>query len=44
MRSTPDPVVVDVLVDPTELPSMPRVGVGQAWKFGIGKLREVLGA
>ena len=42
--ATPGPVVVDVLVDPTELPALPRASVGQAWKFGIGKIRELLGA
>ena len=42
--ATPGPVGVDVLVDPTELPALPRASVGQAWKFGIGKIRELLGA
>jgi thiamine pyrophosphate-dependent acetolactate synthase large subunit-like protein len=42
--ATPGPVVVDVLVDPTELPALPRASIGQAWKFGIGKIRELLGA
>jgi len=42
--ATPGPVVVDVVVDPAELPAMPHIGVDQAWKFGIGKAREVFTA
>lgn len=37
------PVVVDVAVDPTEIPAMPHVKVEQAWRFGIGKIRELIG-
>lgn len=36
------PVIVDVVVDPAEIPAMPRVKLEQAWKFGIGKLRELV--
>jgi len=36
------PVIVDVAVDPTEIPAMPRVPLGQALRFGIGKMRELL--
>jgi pyruvate dehydrogenase (quinone) len=39
--ATPGPVVVDVIVDPTEIPSMPHINLNQVWKFGIGKLREL---
>jgi pyruvate dehydrogenase (quinone) len=35
------PVIVDVRVDPTEIPAMPHVHLDQVWKFGIGKLREL---
>ena len=38
----PGPVVVDVAVDPTEIPAMPHVELAKAWKFGIGKARELL--
>ncbi len=38
---TPGPVIVDVVVDPDEIPSMPHIQMGQAWKFGLGKLREL---
>jgi pyruvate dehydrogenase (quinone) len=40
---TPGPVVVDVAVDPDELPAMPHIEASQVWKFGIGKARELLG-
>jgi pyruvate dehydrogenase (quinone) len=38
----PGPVVVDVLVDPDEVPAMPHVDLAKAWRFGIGKARELL--
>jgi len=40
--ATPGPVIVDVIVDPTEIPAMPHVHLDQVWKFGIGKLRELV--
>jgi pyruvate dehydrogenase (quinone) len=40
--STPGPVIVDVIVDPTEIPSMPHIRLDQVWKFGIGKMRELV--
>jgi pyruvate dehydrogenase (quinone) len=40
--ATPGPVVVDVVVDPTEIPSMPHVNIDEVWKFGIGKMRELV--
>lgn len=42
--ATSGPVVVDVAVDPDELPSMPHVELGQVWRFGVGKAREVFGS
>jgi pyruvate dehydrogenase (quinone) len=42
--ATPGPVIVDVVVNPTEIPAMPHIKLSQAWKFGIGKLREAVGA
>jgi pyruvate dehydrogenase (quinone) len=38
------PVVVDVTVDPAEIPSMPHLKVEQIARFGIGKLRELISA
>jgi pyruvate dehydrogenase (quinone) len=40
--STRGPVIVDVIVDPTEIPSMPHIQLDQVWKFGIGKMRELV--
>jgi len=42
--STPGPAIVDVIVDPAEIPSMPHVEIGKVWRFGIGKLRELAGS
>ena len=41
--ATPGAVVVDVAVDPNELPSMPHIKLDQVWKFGLGKARELVG-
>ncbi len=41
--STPGPSIVDVIVDPSEIPSMPHVHLADVWKFGIGKIRELTG-
>ena len=38
--ATPGPVVVDVMVDPSELPTMPHVELQNVLKFGVGKVRE----
>jgi pyruvate dehydrogenase (quinone) len=38
---TPGPVIVDVVIDPDEIPSMPHIQLDQAWKFGVGKMREL---
>jgi pyruvate dehydrogenase (quinone) len=37
------PAIVDVMVDAAEIPSMPHVNLDQVWKFGIGKMRELVG-
>ena len=37
------PVIVDVAVDPDEIPLMPHFDAAKAWKFGVGKARELLG-
>ena len=36
------PVIVDVAVDPAEIPSMPHVEPGKIFQFGLGKIRELL--
>jgi pyruvate dehydrogenase (quinone) len=38
------PVVVDVTVDPAEIPSMPHLKMEQLARFGIGKIRELISA
>ena len=40
--ATPAPVVVDGVVEPTEIPAMPDIKLDQVWKFRIGKLREYI--
>jgi pyruvate dehydrogenase (quinone) len=40
--AAPGPVIVDVVVDPAEIPAMPHVHLDQVWKFGIGKMRELV--
>lgn len=42
LLASPGPAVLDVFVDPEELPSMPHIEPAKALKFGIGKLRELL--
>jgi thiamine pyrophosphate-dependent acetolactate synthase large subunit-like protein len=38
----PGVVVIDVAVDPAEIPAMPHVEFAKVWKFGVGKARELL--
>ena len=38
--SAPGPVIIDVAVDPNELPSMPHIDPGQVARFGVAKIRE----
>lgn len=38
--ATPAPVVVDGMVEPTEISAMPDIKLDQVWKFRIGKVRE----
>ncbi|MDP9011784.1 MAG: thiamine pyrophosphate-dependent enzyme, partial [Pseudomonadota bacterium] len=40
--ATPGPVIVDVAVDPAEIPAMPHIHLDDVWKFGIGKMRELV--
>jgi pyruvate dehydrogenase (quinone) len=40
--AAPGPVIVDVIVDPAEIPSMPHINLDQMWKFGIAKVRELV--
>jgi pyruvate dehydrogenase (quinone) len=36
----PGPAVLHAVVDPAELPTMPHIDIGQAWRFGLAKLKE----
>jgi pyruvate dehydrogenase (quinone) len=38
--AAPGPAVLHAFVDPAEIPTMPHIEIGQAWKFGIAKMRE----
>jgi pyruvate dehydrogenase (quinone)/pyruvate oxidase len=38
--AAPGPAVLHAIVDPAEIPLMPHIDIGQAWKFGIAKVRE----
>jgi pyruvate dehydrogenase (quinone) len=42
LLASPGPAVLHAVVDPDEIPAMPHVGVEQAWKFGIAKVKEKL--
>ena len=39
----PGPTILHAFVDPAELPAMPHVSIGQAWRFGIAKIKERFG-
>ena len=39
--ATDGPAVIDVAVDPTEIPTMPHLELGNVLKFGLGKAREL---
>jgi pyruvate dehydrogenase (quinone)/pyruvate oxidase len=34
------PAILHAFVDPAEIPTMPHIEIGQAWKFGIAKIKE----
>jgi pyruvate dehydrogenase (quinone)/pyruvate oxidase len=42
--AAPGPAILHAIVDPAEVPAMPHIGIGEAWKFGIAKARELIGA
>lgn len=41
--AVPGPVVVDVTVNPTELPSVPHIDPAQVAKLGVGMIRDFIG-
>lgn len=42
--AAPGPAILHAFVDPDEIPAMPHIDVGQAWKFGIAKMKETIAA
>ncbi|WP_242096605.1 thiamine pyrophosphate-binding protein [Sphingomonas sp. CROZ-RG-20F-R02-07] len=42
--ASPGPAILHAIVDPDEIPAMPHIEIGQAWKFGIAKVREAIAA
>ncbi|MGI4948018.1 MAG: thiamine pyrophosphate-binding protein [Janthinobacterium lividum] len=42
--AAPGPAILHAVVDPAELPAMPHIQPGQAFKFGIAKVREAVAA
>jgi pyruvate dehydrogenase (quinone) len=38
--AAPGPALLNVFIDPSELPSMPHVKLDQIWRFGLAKVRE----
>lgn len=41
--AVPGPAILHALVDPAEVPAMPHVDAKQALRFGIAKVRELIG-
>ena len=42
LLASPGPAILDVVVDPAELPTLPHVSIDKVWRFGIARLREGL--
>jgi pyruvate dehydrogenase (quinone)/pyruvate oxidase len=42
--AAPGPAILHAIVNPDEIPSMPHIQPGQAWKFGIAKVKEAIAA
>ena len=40
--ASPGPAILHAVIDPAEIPTMPHIEPGQAWKFGIAKVKEAL--
>lgn len=38
--AAPGPAILHAFVNPAEIPTMPHIEIGQAWKFGIAKIKE----
>ncbi|KAF1041296.1 MAG: Pyruvate dehydrogenase [ubiquinone] [Herbaspirillum frisingense] len=42
LLAAPGPAVLNVFIDPAELPGMPHIKMEQIWRFGMAKVRESL--
>lgn len=42
LLAAPGPAVLDVFIDPSELPVMPHIKMEQIWRFGLAKVKESL--
>lgn len=40
--ATPGPAVLNVFIDPSELPIMPHIKLEQIWHFGMAKIKEAM--
>ena len=43
LLAAPGPAILDVFVDPAELPTLPHITLDKVWKFGISRVRETFG-
>lgn len=42
LLATPGPAILNVFIDPAELPAMPHIKLDQIWRFGMAKVRETM--
>jgi len=42
LLAAPGPAVLNVFIDPNELPAMPHIKLDQIWRFGLAKVRETM--
>ncbi|RYE57137.1 MAG: hypothetical protein EOP18_03190 [Rhizobiaceae bacterium] len=40
--AAPGPAILHAVVNPTEIPTMPHIEIGQAARFGIAKIKEAV--
>ena len=40
--ATPGPAILNVFIDPSELPVMPHIKLDQIWHFGMAKIKEAM--
>ncbi|MFZ6655845.1 thiamine pyrophosphate-binding protein [Undibacterium sp. TJN19] len=40
--ATTGPAILNVFIDPAELPSMPHIHIDQIWRFGLARIKETL--